>query len=347
MECTEVTHATYMLHHRAFQDGNPLTGTELENHLHAHARLGYNFRVSKVAAVATTSGFNTMTVEVTVEQIGVAPFYYPLNLVLSCDGTLETADGVEDIIAPGDSKVFRFTRIPTDESCLDNIEMKLDSMFLYPERPMKFAQGSDGRVSFSLPPPPMESQEEGGNDPEIEDPFVDGEPSIEDNQKANAEEGNGDETDPVISTKIFVNAGTEDEDTSIVTGSFWINFDNSIKITNAGSYGEDVFKTHRWGESFTYTFSNLEPGSLKEVTLGFAETYEPVCVEGARVMEIAINNQVFIEELDVFANAGCNAAYVAVGIALVNGEGVIDITFLGLTENAMVSFIAINPFAGR
>jgi Malectin domain len=46
--CAETTHATYMLHHAAFITNN-FVGVELANAKRAHARLGYNFVVSKVA----------------------------------------------------------------------------------------------------------------------------------------------------------------------------------------------------------------------------------------------------------------------------------------------------------
>jgi Malectin domain len=48
MLCAETTHATYMFHHAAFITNN-FVGVELANAKRAHARLGYNFVVSKVA----------------------------------------------------------------------------------------------------------------------------------------------------------------------------------------------------------------------------------------------------------------------------------------------------------
>jgi len=358
MECVKVTHATYMLHHRAFQEGNPpLNGIELKNHLHAHARLGYNFRVSKVSAIAPSTG-NTVIVEVTVDQIGVAPFYYPLDLVLNCDGTTEAAGGVEDIISPGDSKVFRFSSVPADAQCLENIEITLESDFLYAGRPMKFAQGNNGKVSFSLPLPPSESQEEDPvvEDPVVEDPVVE-DPVVEvpenkDNEDEQQDEG-GDQTeeDPIVDDtdggndedgdENFVDAGPEDEDISIVTGDFWQNF-AEVPIASAGKYGEAVFKSHRWGTDFSYTFTGLTPGAVKEVKLGFAETYTAACTTRGRVMEIDVNDQVFVSELDVFTVAGgCKSAYVLAGNFAVNDQGELVINFLGLVNNAMVSFIKI------
>lgn len=69
--CTEVTHATYMLHMNAFSD--PMSEDELANARHAHARMGYNFQVTQVA-VAESSDAGLVDVYVTVAQTGVAPF---------------------------------------------------------------------------------------------------------------------------------------------------------------------------------------------------------------------------------------------------------------------------------
>lgn len=367
MECVGVTHATYMLHNRAFKSDNPLNGVELQNHLHAHARLGYNYRVSQVSATAPGTG-NTILVEITVDQIGVSPFYYPLNLVLNCDGTTEAVGGVEDIIAPGDSKVFRFSSVPADAQCLENIEITLDSEYLYPGRPMKFAQGNDGKVIFSLPLPPSEedpvvedpededNQDEGSEQDEDEDQTEE-DPIIDDTEDETDEDPSIDDTeddpdeDPVVDDtegddendedEIFVDAGPEDEDISIVTGDFWQNFAD-VPIANTGKYGEAVFQTHRWGSDFSYTFDGLTPGAIKEVKVGFAETYSAACTTGGRVMDIDVNDQEFVSELDVFTAAGgCQAAYVLAGDFAVNDQGELVINFLGSMQNAMVSFIKI------
>ena len=150
MECVETTHATYMLHSNAFRDGG-YTGTELDNARFAHARLGYNYIITKIAALSTSK--STISVDATITQIGVAPFYYPLSLVLSCPGTSKVVTGLESVLDDtNDSKIYRFDEIPTDMNCLQNMELQLVSTFTYEERPIKFAQGN-GSVLFSLPAP--------------------------------------------------------------------------------------------------------------------------------------------------------------------------------------------------
>lgn len=150
LACVRTTHASYLLHNAAFANGG-FSGIELENALYAHARMGYNFRVNQVEASEANS--NQLSIRVRVEQIGVAPFYYPLALGLSCDGYKGFAEGVEQLVDEGESSWFVFHNVPTNSECLQALEVSLASDFLYTDRPIKFAQGMDGRVTFSLPQP--------------------------------------------------------------------------------------------------------------------------------------------------------------------------------------------------
>ena len=150
MECVKTTHATYMLHSNAFRDGG-YTGTELDNARFASARLGYNYIITKIGALSTSK--STIAVDVTIMQIGVAPFYFPLSLVLSCPGTNKAVYGLESVLSDtNDVKNYRFDQIPLDLNCLQNMKLQLASTFTYDERPIKFAQGN-GTVFFSLPAP--------------------------------------------------------------------------------------------------------------------------------------------------------------------------------------------------
>jgi len=92
-------HISYALHHDAFQNGG-YSGNMLRNANAIHAYMGYAFYVSNIA-VYTTSSLNSQMVDVSVDvtQMGVAPFYFDLSLVLNCDGISQiTLPGVEQII---------------------------------------------------------------------------------------------------------------------------------------------------------------------------------------------------------------------------------------------------------
>jgi hypothetical protein len=151
MDCVNVTHATYSMNHGAFRNGGYI-GKELSNALFAHARMGYNFYVSQVA-VKTSLTAMTVDVDVTVTQIGVAPFYFDLSLVLECFGmTKQVASGVETIIEAGAFKNFSFARVPATAQCWSALTLSLASSYAYTGRPVKFAQGN-GTLVVSLPLP--------------------------------------------------------------------------------------------------------------------------------------------------------------------------------------------------
>jgi hypothetical protein len=118
--------------------------------------MGYAFYVSDIAAsVSSITNAQTVNVSVAITQIGVAPFYYDLSLVLQCDNGLvrKLLPGVNEIIEKGDSRTFIFTDIPATSACLEQVELSLDSSYAYPGRPILFAQGSNGKVRVNVPVP--------------------------------------------------------------------------------------------------------------------------------------------------------------------------------------------------
>lgn len=98
-------------------------GPSLSLSVRAGAR---RFVVSAVSAAAPTySGGGERRVTVTVAQRGVAPFYYPLSLSLSCEGFAASLPGVEAIIAEGDSATFTFEALPAGPACLGAVTIAL------------------------------------------------------------------------------------------------------------------------------------------------------------------------------------------------------------------------------
>ena len=113
--------------------------------------MGYNFFVEEVSASEGVSG--SIDVSVRLQNVGVAPFYYPLGLGLSCDGMpTATVGGVDALMGQGSSSEFVFTGVPATAACLDSVSLSFESSYLFDERPIKFAQGN-GSLSFSLPLP--------------------------------------------------------------------------------------------------------------------------------------------------------------------------------------------------
>jgi hypothetical protein len=148
-----------MLMQHAFTD--TVDTTYLNNAIQAHASMGYNFRIRKVTASVNIQDTRFVDLSITVEQVGVAPFYYPLDLVVSCDGmdTTKRLVGVEHLVDQYATKDFIASRIPAMQKCLDTIKIYLHSTNLYTGTIVKFAQSgsfstaSDGTVRLKVPLP--------------------------------------------------------------------------------------------------------------------------------------------------------------------------------------------------
>jgi len=142
-----------VLHHNAFS-GDGYTGTELANALEMHSYMGYNFALTAVVAKNSTIE-GEVDIRATVTQFGVAPFYYDLALSLDCSDLPNqlVLPGVDEIIDKGDSLAFDFRNVPATEECLSHVTFGLVSSMAYPERPIKFAQGSSGSVVLNIPLP--------------------------------------------------------------------------------------------------------------------------------------------------------------------------------------------------
>lgn len=150
-KCVNTMHVSYVLHHDAFQNDG-YQGEVLKNARAAHAYMGYSFYVSEIYAVVSST-VGKVDVGVAIVQSGVAPFYYDLNVALECNGATRVRVGVNDIVEKGQSKLFLFKNLPASDGCLKKLSVKLQSSYAYNGRPILFAQGSNGTVSFSLPLP--------------------------------------------------------------------------------------------------------------------------------------------------------------------------------------------------
>jgi len=325
MRCVEATHTSSMLHHDCFwNDG--YSGKELANARLAHASMGYNFRVLRVC-VAKSSQVDQVDVDVTVMQTGVAPFYYPLSLRLECPGLTQTLHGVEAIIDNGDTRVFSFEGVPATAESLHSVSISLDSPYAYPGRPIRFAQGTDGTVSLSIPLP-------------------------YDEQKNETETLNGMSISipPTLSTKsyvtdLFIDSTTKGNEHVNISGETFV-YGSCASIVGAGAYEERLFQSHRWGHSFTLTIMHLKPKSTTKITLGLAEVfYTGRDDHGKRVMDIAVNGQVFVSNLDVHSVVGPAAALVQNKTAQADAEGRLRLDFSATIDNPMFSFTHIQTIS--
>jgi F5/8 type C domain len=155
MLCVNTTHTTYMK--LSFFSNE----AEAEKGRFAHTRMGYNYIVKEVSS-STSSVSGMVDLAITIQQIGIAPFYYPLAVALSCPDlpAPRKVNGVEELYDINESKTFVFAGIPATNTCLNSIAISLFSTQVYARRPVKFAQGSDGSaVKLSIPLPPAGGQE--------------------------------------------------------------------------------------------------------------------------------------------------------------------------------------------
>lgn len=154
LTCVEKTHTSFMLNSFAYDQDGYREGPELDRARNGAMAMGYSFFVSDVRlSRAGTS------LRVTVTNAGVAPFYYPLNLTVSCgeEGGVVSQPGVDTVLGNYDTRTFDFRVSDVlGAGCLDRIDLSLTSAWLYRNRPVKWSQG-DGPEFLGVNTPPLVS----------------------------------------------------------------------------------------------------------------------------------------------------------------------------------------------
>jgi chitodextrinase len=122
-------------------------------------------------------------------------------------------------------------------------------------------------------------------------------------------------------------------------------FGSSSSTNNAISGTEDdvIYKTERYdssssGSNLSYDFT-LAPGTY-EVRLHFAETFAGITAAGQRVFDVTAEGDTVVDDLDIFARVGSNAALV-VSFPVDVTDGTLDLEFLHLVQNPKVCGIEI------
>lgn len=262
----------------------------------------------------------TLEVAVTVEQIGIAPFYYELGMEMRCGSWAGFQPGIERLINNGDSMELVFQGIPMSANCLNNISLHLVSPFVtYEVVPIKFAQG-DGTVRFQLPLPNGEtfSPSRAPSSVPTPAPLVPG------------------------TALLFIKSDQSPDAKFSVSppGTVYFSGDN---VVAPDGYNVNIFKYHRWAcNQLTYTiYSNLEPDSVYIMKLGFIELYGLTCQNNARVMQVSVNGVVKVTGLDVYKVAGCRTGHVETIEVSTDSFGNFVVTLVGLIENPMITFIEV------
>ncbi len=146
--CVDTTHASYLLNYKAFSEsGVGYQGDELVKAKEASLKMGYTFEVK--GASLTLSGLTESevkaTVEVTVAQTGVAPFYYPVFLTAEVSGgeTVATSDDDLRTLLPGEERtvVLELGETP-QESVAGGLGLRLMSGAVLASQEIRFGTTS-------------------------------------------------------------------------------------------------------------------------------------------------------------------------------------------------------------
>lgn len=147
-ECIDQTHATYLLNYVGYSgDGTGYEGVELERAQQAALRMGYEFHLE--SATLAVGGLLDDEVDAVasfdIAQTGVAPFYYPLHLVLSSDYLGEPITSGDDLstLVPGETRTITVDlgRVPVS-LLTSEVGVRLASSMLGEGQEVRFATES-------------------------------------------------------------------------------------------------------------------------------------------------------------------------------------------------------------
>ncbi|MDU8945522.1 malectin domain-containing carbohydrate-binding protein [Ovoidimarina sediminis] len=83
-----------------------------------------------------------------------------------------------------------------------------------------------------------------------------------------------------------------------------------------------------------------------QVDLYFAEIWSGAFSNGARIFDVLVEGQVVANDLDIYANVGPNAHY-SVTVSATVSDGILDIDFSSITENAKLSGLVVRELGGN
>ena len=134
--CVTATHATYLLNYAAFGEAFE-SDDERQRTEEAALSLGYEFTLRSLEVEGTLA-------TLTIENTGVAPFYYPLEVVLKTSGGDEK-HGLD--LQPAELAVLEFTvgDRPSDERPWT---LSLESPHLLPSATLRFANTPTGSIEL-------------------------------------------------------------------------------------------------------------------------------------------------------------------------------------------------------
>jgi chitodextrinase len=128
------------------------------------------------------------------------------------------------------------------------------------------------------------------------------------------------------------------------SADFGYNTGSTFESTNSisGTQDDPLYQTDRWDPTdspeLAYGFG-VANGSYV-VRLHFAEVYSGTSGVGLRVFDVEMEGQPVLDNLDIFAEAGANAALIK-SLPVTVSDGQLDIRFVHVTQNPKVSAIEV------
>src|SRR6266542_2770695 len=134
-------------------------------------------------------------------------------------------------------------------------------------------------------------------------------------------------------------------DRAYAAGRFGYTDGDQFSITATMSNTPDgaLFQANRHAPAFGYRFD--VPNGSYQVRLRFAEIYSGAFGVGRRVFNVSIEGTVVLQNFDVYAQVGANAALDRVFTANV-GDGALNIDLAGVVTHAAVSAIEVLAVGG-
>ncbi len=106
---------------------------------------------------------------------------------------------------------------------------------------------------------------------------------------------------------------------------------------------KEIYKTERWSNNLAYAIP-VENGKEYKVTLKFAEIY--ASAKNARLFDVSVNGQLFLDNYDVFAEAGGKNIAVDTSLTVMINDSYINIELNASKDNAAIKGIIIEEIGG-
>ena len=106
---------------------------------------------------------------------------------------------------------------------------------------------------------------------------------------------------------------------------------------------KEIYKTERWSANLAYAIL-VEKGKEYKVTLKFAEIYSSA--KNARLFDVTVNGQLFLDNYDVFAAAGGKNIAVDTSLTVTAVDTYISIELNASKDNAAIKGIVIDEIGG-